>query len=49
MGDWAQQVRRLVDHPRHAAAEVITQVCDNLNTHDIGSRYEAFEPAEASL
>jgi hypothetical protein len=47
MVDWAEQVRRLVDHPRYAAVEVITLVCDNLNTHDIGSLYEAFEPAEA--
>jgi hypothetical protein len=47
MVDWAEQVRQLLDHPRYAAAEVITLVCDNLNTHDIGSLYEAFEPAEA--
>ena len=47
MVDWAQQVRWLVDHPRYAQVEVITLVCDNLNTHDIGSFYEAFEPAEA--
>ncbi len=47
MVDWAEQVRRLVDHPRYANADLITLVCDNLNTHDIGSLYEAFEPAEA--
>ena len=47
MVDWAEQVRRLVDHPRYAGADLITLVCDNLNTHDIGSLYEAFEPAEA--
>lgn len=47
MVDWAEQVRQLVNHPRYADAEVITLVCDNLNTHDIGSLYEAFEPAEA--
>jgi hypothetical protein len=47
MADWADQVRRLADHPRYAGAEVITLVCDNLNTHDLGSLYEAFEPAKA--
>ena len=47
MVDWAEQVRRLVDHPRYAGADLITLVCDNLNTHDIGSWYEAFAPAEA--
>jgi hypothetical protein len=45
--DWAQQVRRLVDHPRYAKAELITLVSDNLNTHDLGSLYEAFVPQEA--
>ena len=45
--DWAQQVRRVVDDPRFAAAERITLVCDNLNTHALASLYEAFEPAEA--
>jgi hypothetical protein len=47
MTDWAGQVRQLLDHPRYADAALITLVCDNLNTHDIGSLYEAFEPAEA--
>lgn len=45
--DWAQQVKRLVDDPRYAAVERITLVCDNLNTHNLGSLYQAFEPAEA--
>ena len=45
--DWAQQVKRLIDDPRYAAAERITLVCDNLNTHNLGSLYQAFEPAEA--
>src|SRR5262249_58993863 len=45
--DWAQQVKRLVDDPRYATAERITLVCDNLNTHSLGSLYRAFEPAEA--
>jgi hypothetical protein len=47
MVEWAKQVRRLVDHPRYAEAEGITLVSDNLNTHDLGSLYEAFEPHEA--
>jgi hypothetical protein len=45
--DWAQQVRALVDQPRYAAAERITLVCDNLNTHTLASLYQAFEPDEA--
>jgi hypothetical protein len=45
--DWAEQMRDLVDHPRFQDAEVITVVRDNLNTHDIGSFYEAFPPDEA--
>jgi hypothetical protein len=44
--DWANQVRRLltVDYPD---AEKVVLVMDNLNTHGIGSLYEAFEPTEA--
>ena len=45
--DWAEQVRLLVDAPRYVEAERITLVCDNLNTHTLGSLYKAFEPAEA--
>ena len=45
--DWAEQMRSLADAPRFAAAERIPVVCDNLNTHDPGSLYEAFAPAEA--
>jgi DDE superfamily endonuclease len=45
--DWAQQVKRLVDDPRYAQAERITLVCDNLNTHNLASLYQAFDPAEA--
>ncbi len=44
---WAHQIRDLVDHPRYADAELITLVCDNLNTHDLGSLYQAFD-AEAA-
>ena len=46
--DWAQQIKALVDHPRYANAERITFVCDNLNTHNFGSLYQAFAPEEAS-
>ena len=44
--DWARQVERLltVDYPD---AETVVLVMDNLNTHGIGSLYEAFEPAQA--
>ena len=45
--DWAHGVRALVDHPRYAAAERITLVCDNLNTHTLAALYQAFGPAEA--
>ena len=44
--DWAHQVEHLltVDYPD---AATVVLVMDNLNTHGIGSLYEAFEPAEA--
>jgi hypothetical protein len=45
--DWAHQVQSLVDAPRYAAAQRITLVCDNLNTHTLAALYQAFEPAEA--
>ena len=45
--DWAARVRALVDEPRHADAERITLVCDNLDTRDFGSLCGAFDPAEA--
>jgi hypothetical protein len=45
--DWACQVQQLVNDRRYALAERITVVCDNLNTHNLGSLYQAFEPAEA--
>lgn len=40
--DWAEEVRQLleVDYPD---AELITLVCDNLNTHDYASLYHAFD------
>ena len=45
--DWAHQVKALVDDPHYADAKRITLVCDQLNTHDLGSLYKAFEPQEA--
>jgi hypothetical protein len=44
--DWAEEVRRLLeeDYPN---AKKIKLVCDNLNTHDVASLYEAFPAAEA--
>ena len=45
--DWAQQVRALVDDPRYADADRITVVCDQLNTHALGSVYKAFTADEA--
>jgi hypothetical protein len=46
MLDWAVAVRELVD-VHYPEAEKIVLVMDNLNTHSIGSLYEAFPPAEA--
>jgi hypothetical protein len=42
--DWAQQIHRLLEEDFPQARKVHV-VCDNLNTHHIGSLYEAF-PAE---
>ena len=44
--DWAHQTERLLtlDYPD---AEKVVLVMDNLNTHTIGSLYEAFDPAKA--
>jgi hypothetical protein len=44
--DWAMALRDLMDG-RYADAKVIVLVMDNLNTHTLGSLYEAFPPAEA--
>ena len=44
--DWAIALRDLVDS-RYANARVIVLIMDNLNTHTLGSLYEAFPPAEA--
>jgi hypothetical protein len=44
--DWAHEVDHLLtcDYP---AAEKVVLVMDNLNTHNIGSLYEAFDPVKA--
>ncbi len=44
--DWATEVDQLltVDYPD---AQRVVLVMDNLNTHTLGSLYEAFEPAKA--
>lgn len=44
--DWARLMKELVDiyYPQ---AERIVLVCDNLNTHEKSSLYEAFSPDEA--
>jgi DDE superfamily endonuclease len=44
--DWAIALRDLVDS-RYPDARVIVLIMDNLNTHTLGSLYEAFPPAEA--
>jgi len=44
--DWAQEIKQLLDEEYPEAQKVIL-VCDNLNTHKIGSLYETFSPVEA--
>jgi hypothetical protein len=44
--DWADEVDRLLTHD-YPDAERVVLVMDNLNTHTLGSLYEAFEPAKA--
>ena len=44
--DWAEVVRQLVDED-FPHKERIVLVMDNLNTHQLPSLYEAFEPEEA--
>ena len=43
--DWAHLIKELVDE--HFPDKKIILVMDNLNTHKLGSLYEAFEPEEA--
>lgn len=44
--DWAEEMRHLleVDYPE---AELVTVVCDNLNTHHVASLYKAFDAGTA--
>jgi hypothetical protein len=44
--DWAEFIRELVDE-HYPEAKQIVLVMDNLNTHTLGSLYEAFAPEEA--
>ena len=44
--DFAEQMRWLVDEA-YPDAKVVRLALDNLNTHKMGSLYEAFEPSEA--
>ena len=44
--DWAHQIKRLVDEDYPDAKKIIL-VCDNLNTHNASSLYQAFPPNEA--
>lgn len=44
--DWAEFIRHLLEDV-YADAEVVVLVMDNLNTHSIGSLYEAFEAEKA--
>jgi len=44
--DWAHGVRWLLDE-KHPQAKKVILICDNLNTHGIGSLYAAFPPEEA--
>jgi hypothetical protein len=44
--DWAHAVKKILDED-YPDARVVRLVMDNLNTHTIGSLYEAFEPDEA--
>lgn len=44
--DWAEEVRRLLEED-YPDAELVTMVCDNLNTHDVASLYFAFDAETA--
>jgi DDE superfamily endonuclease len=44
--DWAEEIRRLLDED-YPHARKVKLICDNLNTHDKASLYEAFPAAEA--
>ena len=44
--DWAGQIKQMLDE-RYPRAIKVRLVMDNLNTHNIASLYETFEPKEA--
>ena len=44
--DWSLQIKQMLDE-RYPDARKVRLVMDNLNTHNIASLYEAFEPGEA--
>jgi hypothetical protein len=46
--DWAYEIRDLLQN-HYPEAKRVLLVCDNLNTHGIGSLYEAFPPDEARV
>lgn len=44
--DWALQIKQMLDE-RYPDAIKVRLVMDNLNTHNVASLYETFEPMEA--
>jgi hypothetical protein len=44
--EWAIEMAHILD-TRYAKNDIVTLVCDNLNTHTKGAFYEVFEPARA--
>jgi hypothetical protein len=44
--DWAHEIKELLEQD-YPEAECVMLVCDNLNTHTLGSLYETFPPDEA--
>jgi len=44
--DWAHEIKDLLD-TYYPEVEKVCLVCDNLNTHKLGSLYETFAPEEA--
>jgi hypothetical protein len=44
--DWAHEIKALLDED-YPDAQYVILVCDNLNTHTLGSLYETFAPEEA--
>ena len=44
--DWAHQIQQMLDE-RYPDAIKVRLVMDNLNTHNVASLYETFEPKEA--